>query len=56
MTRLKSKEAKNMNEQARKEKLHELKMELLRSKSGKENKIKVKEIKKNIARILMLNK
>lgn len=50
------KNIRNMNEKERKEKLKDLKLELIRRKVGKESKIKAKEIKKAIARLLMLNK
>ena len=51
-------ELKNMNEKDRKNKLKELKMELIKSKvaGAKTGSSKIKEIKKMIARILNLNK
>ena len=51
-------ELKNMNEKDRKNKLKELKMELIKSKVGgaKTGTSRIKEIKKMIARILTLNK
>jgi len=53
---LKAKDIKNMNKEGREEKLKELKMELIKKKSGKESKIKAKEIKKAIARLIMVKK
>lgn len=51
-------ELKNMSENERKNKLKELKMELIKSKvaGAKTGSSKIKEIKKTIARILTLNK
>jgi len=54
MAILKMKEIRNMNEKEREERLKELKLELIKHKAGKETKIKAKEIKKAIARLLML--
>jgi len=54
MAILKFKDIKNMQENQREEKLKELKLELIKQKTGKENKVKAKEIKKAIARLLML--
>jgi len=54
MAILKARDIKNLSEKERKEKLKELKLELIRGKSGKESKVKIKEIKKAIARILTL--
>lgn len=44
-----------MNEKDRQEKLKDLKIELLKARSGK-TKIRASVIRKNIARILTLNK
>jgi len=54
MAVLKKKDIKNMNEKERKQKINELKLELIKRKSdsGKQSKIKTKEIKKAIARLL----
>ena len=52
--KLKNKDIKNMSEKERKEKIKELRMELIKKKSGKESKIKTKEIKKAIARLIMV--
>ena len=54
MAVLKMKDIKAMNENEREGKLKELKLELTKHNSGKEIKIKAKEIKKAIARILTL--
>ncbi len=58
MAVIKYKEIKNMSEKERKEKLKELKFELVKKKveANKSGKIKNKEIKKAIARILTLKK
>ena len=55
MAVLKTKDIKNMNGKEREEKLKELKMELVKN-MAKPGKIKIKEIKKAVARILTLNK
>ena len=54
---LKARDIKNMNKEGREEKLKELKMELIKKNvaSNKASKIKTKEIKKAIARILTIN-
>jgi len=54
MAVLKKKDIKNMNEKERKQKINELKLELIKRKSdsSKQSKIKTKEIKKAIARLL----
>ena len=56
MAVLKTKDIKNMSIEDRNEKLKELKLELIKkySPSQKASKIKAKEIKKAIARIIML--
>ncbi len=56
MSLLKFKDVKNMSAEERKEKLKELKLELTRkyAPSQKASKIKAKEIKKAIARIVTL--
>jgi ribosomal protein L29 len=56
MAVLKKKDIKNMNENEKKKKLNELKFELIKRKSGtnKQNKVKIKEIKKAIARLLTI--
>lgn len=51
MAVLKIKEIKSMNDKDKQEKLKELKIELLKARSGK-IKVRAKEIKKAIARIL----
>ena len=56
MAVLRIKDAKNFGEKEREEKIKELEFELIRKDSGKESKIKRKEIKKAIARLLTLNK
>lgn len=55
MTTLKASEIRKMNTQDREKRLKELKLELIKSKSGK-SKTKSKEIKRIIARILTINK
>lgn len=55
MTARKTKELKDMNEKNRQEKLNELKIELLKARSGK-SKVRAGEIRRTIARILTLNK
>ena len=52
---MKSKDIRNMNKSEREKKLKELKMELIKSRTSKNNS-KGKEIKKIIARIITLNK
>ncbi len=54
MAVLKMKDVKAMSKEDREKKLKELQIELIKSKSGRENKIRPKEIKKAIARILTL--
>lgn len=51
MAVLRIRDIKNMKDDERKEKLKELKMELIK-KNVKESKLKAKEIKKAIARLL----
>jgi len=51
MAVLKIKEIRSMNEKDKQEKLKDLKIELLKARSGK-IKVRAKEIKKAIARIL----
>jgi ribosomal protein L29 len=54
MAVLKNKDVKKMDEKERKKKTNELRFELIKRKSGtnKQSKIKTKEIKKAIARLL----
>jgi ribosomal protein L29 len=56
MAVLKKKDIKNMSEKEKKQKLNDLKFELVKRKSGtnKQNKTKTKEIKKAIARLLTI--
>ena len=58
MAKLKASEIKKMTKEERKDKLEELKMELLKSRvsASKTGNSKVKEIKRLIARITTLNK
>ncbi len=58
MAILKSKEIAKMPEKERKEKLKELKMELVKStiSANKSGKVKINEIKKTIARLLTFNR
>lgn len=56
MVILKRKDIKNLNEKEREEKIKELKLELIKKKTGKEIKVKAKEIKKAIARLLTLRR
>jgi len=58
MAILKIKDIKNMNKTEREKKIKELKLELIKSKTNasKSGNIKIKEIKKTIARILTINK
>ena len=53
---MKAKELRNMNANDRDKKVKELKLELVKSKSGNAKGAKTKQIKKIIARILTLNK
>lgn len=55
---IRKKDIHKMSEKDREEKLKELKMELIKSKvaSSKGGKIKIKEIKKTIARIITINR
>ncbi|MEM3405652.1 MAG: 50S ribosomal protein L29 [Candidatus Pacearchaeota archaeon] len=56
MAVLNKKEIKNMNKKEREEKLKELRLELIKRKNpaNKQNKIKIKEIKRAIARLLSI--
>ncbi len=56
MARLKARDIKNLSEKERQEKIKELRLQLVRGKTGKETKVKAKEIKKAIARLLMFKK
>jgi ribosomal protein L29 len=58
MAKLKAEEIRKMNKEERKEKLEELKMEMLKARvnASKTGSSKVKQIKKTIARIITLNK
>jgi len=55
MAVLKTKDIRQMNEKERNERIKELKMEVIKNKT-RPGKIKMKEIKKAIARIITLNK
>lgn len=57
MALIKNRDIKNMNEEDRREKLKELKLELIKKnvQANKASKVKMKEIKKTIARLLTLN-
>jgi len=54
MAILKMRDIRAMNEKDLQERLKELRFELTKHKAGKETKVKAKEIKKAIARILIL--
>jgi len=56
MAVLKQREIKNMNAKDRIEKLKELEMELLKASIPGKTKVKPKEIKKTMARIITLQK
>jgi ribosomal protein L29 len=56
MAVLKAKDIKNMTDKEKGEKIKELKIELIKNKLGRESKLKTKEIKKAIARLLTLKK
>ena len=58
MVTLKSKEIKNMSKEEREKKLKELKIELVKAKANvsKKGSMKIKEIKKIMARIYSKNK
>ncbi len=56
MAVLKSKDILKMSGKERQEKLKDLKMELIKNKTVNKGKIKMKEIKKAIARILTFNR
>ena len=58
MVTLKSKEIKNMSKEEREKKLKELKIELVKAKANvsKKGSMKIKEIKKIMARIYSTNK
>ena len=58
MAVLKMKDIKGLNEEQRKEKLKELKFELIKKNTAgnKSGKVKAKEIKKAIARLLAMEK
>jgi len=55
---MKSKEFKNMGKEEREKKIHELKLELIKSKvnAAKGGSSKIKNIKRTLARIITLNK
>lgn len=54
---MKAKEIREMKQEERNKKIQELKMELIKSEAKEQNtNSKKKEIKKNIARILTINK
>ncbi len=54
MTLLRYADAQKMDAKARKEKLKELKLELVKTSGASKNKAKTKEIKKAISRLLTL--
>ncbi len=54
MTILRAKDAAKMESKERKEKLKELRLELVKTSAASKNKAKTKEIKKAIARLLTL--
>ena len=58
MTILKNKDINNLNDKERQDKLNELKMELIKKsiQANKSSKVRAKEIKKAIARLLTLKK
>ncbi len=58
MAILKNKEISNMSEKERNEKIKELKLELVKTKTSanKGGKLRIKEIKKTIARLLTFNR
>ncbi|MEX0932576.1 MAG: 50S ribosomal protein L29 [Candidatus Pacearchaeota archaeon] len=56
MAKMKIKEIEKMSKEDKEKKLKELKMELVKSKVQKKGSLKIKEIKKIIARIHSTNK
>lgn len=56
MSVLKSNDIEKMSEKERQEKLRDLKMELIKNKITGKGKVKIKEIKKAIARLLTFNR
>ena len=56
MAILKAKDIAKMSEKERQEKLKDLKMELIKNKVSTKSKLKAKEIKKAIARLLTFNR
>lgn len=52
---LKAKEIRNMNEEEKKKKLEELRLELVKARTAKTGSSKIKEIRRMIARILTSN-
>jgi len=58
MVILRKEDFKKMNEKEIKEKIKDLKMELIKSRvnTGKGGKLKIREIKKTIARLITFNK
>jgi len=56
MATLKIKDIEKMSEKERQGKLKELKMELIKNKVSSKSKLKPKEIKKAIARLLTFNR
>ena len=56
MPTLNSKDIEKMSEKERQDKLKELKMELIKNKVSSKSKLKAKEIKKAIARLLTFNR
>ena len=56
MATLKYKDIEKMSEKERQEKLKDLSMELIKNKASDKGKIKSKEIKKAIARLLTFNR
>ena len=56
MATLKYKDIEKMSEKERQEKLKELSMELIKNKASDKGKLKAKEIKKAIARLLTFSR
>tara|TARA_Y100000310_G_scaffold335986_1_gene419400 strand:+ start:1030 stop:1227 length:198 start_codon:yes stop_codon:yes gene_type:complete len=56
MATLKYKDIDKMSEKERQEKLKELSMELIKNKASDKGKIKAKELKRAIARLLTFNR
>lgn len=56
MATLKNKDIKKMTEKERNDNFKDLRMELIKNKTNKKGKIKPKELKKAMARILTFNR